>query len=125
MLALSPGIRYWMYNTPADMRKGYDGLCGLVRNSMKRDPMTGDVFVFVSRSRVQIRMLWWDSDGYVLLSKRLERGRFDFPSTSETSRTLRRSELIMLLEGIRLSDTKQKVRYRKRDLFGECNLRGK
>jgi len=48
-------------------------------------------------------------DGYVLLSKRLERGRFDFPSTAETSRALRRSELIMFLEGVRLSDTKQQV----------------
>jgi transposase len=93
------------------MRKGYDGLAGLVNNGLQHDPLRGDVFVFISRSRVQIKLLYWDGDGYVLYSKRLERGRFDVPSSTSPALALRRDQLLMLLEGVRLVDTHKKVRY--------------
>jgi transposase len=93
------------------MRKGFDSLSGLVRNTLMRDPLTGDVFVFVSRQRMHIKLLYWDGDGFVLYYKRLESGRFDFPINAAATRELKRDELLMLLEGVRLSSMKRKKRY--------------
>ncbi len=110
---LMPGrMRYWFCTTPTDMRKGFDGLSGLVRNHLSQDPLTGDVFVFVSRARMHIKLLYWDGDGFVLYYKRLEKGRFDFPIGDGRARELRRDELLMLLEGVRLAGVTRKARYR-------------
>jgi transposase len=112
MLGLPPRqIRYWFYTAPTDMRKGFDSLSGLVRNTLKRDPLTGDVFVFVSRQRMHIKLLYWDGDGFVLYYKRLEKGRFDAPEDASTARELKRDELLMLLEGVRLAQMQRKQRY--------------
>lgn len=111
MLAWPRQIRYWLYSTPTDMRKGFDSLSGLVRNTLMRDPLTGDVFVFVSRQRMHIKLLYWDGDGFVLYYKRLESGRFDFPVNTSATRELKRDELMMLLEGVRLASMKRKKRY--------------
>lgn len=116
ILGLSPkALRFWFYTSPADMRKGFDGLSGLVRDHCALDPLTGDVFVFVSRARTHIKLLCWDGDGFVLYCKRLESGRFDFPvgqaALHGQRRELRRDELVMLLEGVRLAETSRKQRY--------------
>ena len=95
-------MRYWFCTTPVDMRKGFDGLSGLVRDHLLQDPLTGDVFVFIGRARTHIKLLYWDGDGFVMYYKRLEKGRFDFPMSEGTSRELRRDEMLMLLEGVRL-----------------------
>lgn len=104
-------LRYWLYAEPADMRNGFDGLAGLVRNGLGEDPLRGDIFVFISRTRTILKLLYWDGDGFVLFSKRLERGRFDKPVCSGSARELRRDELLMLIEGVRLVDTRRKKRY--------------
>lgn len=85
------------------MRKGFDSLSGLVRSALRYDPLTGNVFVFVSRMRMHITLLYWDGDGFVLYYKRLETGRFDFPINDSAVRQLKRDGLMMLLEGVRLS----------------------
>jgi len=113
MLVWPQQIRYFFYTQPTDMRKGFDSLAGLVRNTLQRNPLTGDVFVFVSRQRMHIKLLYWDGDGFVLFYKRLERGRFDMPASDTLSRELRRDELMMLLEGVCLSEMKRKERYRR------------
>ncbi len=74
MLSLSSSIRYFMYNEPTDMRFGINALSGLVRNKLGFDPMNGDVFVFIGKRSNQIRILQWDTDGYALYTKKLERG---------------------------------------------------
>ena len=104
-------LRYWFCTTPVDMRKGFDGLSGLVRNHLQQDPLTGDVFVFVSKARTHIKLLYWDGDGFVLYYKRLEKGRFDFPMSTGNTRELRRDEMLMLLEGVVLAKTTRKARY--------------
>lgn len=112
MLGLPPKqIRYWLYTAPTDMRKGFDSLSGLVRNTLKRDPLTGDVFVFVSRQRMHIKLLYWDGDGFVLYYKRLEQGRFDAPIGGSPARELGRDEVLMLLAGVRLARVQRKKRY--------------
>lgn len=112
MLGWPQQIRYFFYTAPTDMRKGFDSLSGLVRNTLLRDPLTGDVFVFVSRMRMHIKLLYWDGDGFVLYYKRLEKGRFDVPIHDTAVRELQRDELVMLLEGVRLSTMTRKTRYR-------------
>jgi transposase len=114
MLGWPQQIRYWLYSTPTDVRKGFDSLSGLVRNTLLRDPLTGDVFVFVSRMRMHIKLLYWDGDGFVLYYKRLEKGRFDFPIHDTAVRELKRDELMMLLEGVCLSSMRRKTRYQLR-----------
>jgi len=100
--------RYFFYREPADMRKGFDGLSGLVRSELRRDPLSGDVFVFVNRRRTHVKLLVWDRTGYALYYKRLEAGTFEIPESG----TLTWSELVLLLEGVSLSSVRYRKRYR-------------
>ena len=93
------------------MRKGFDALAGVVRNYLECDPLCGDVFVFVNRSRTQIRLLFFDGDGFVLIAKRLERGTFAVATSSTPSRALDRDELVLMLEGIDREATRRRLRY--------------
>ena len=106
MNAFSSSSRFFLYQGVCDMRKGFDGLCGLVRTQMKQDPLTGDVFVFINRRRTHIKLLVWDRTGFVIYYKRLEAGTFEIPKTG----ALRWSQLVCLLEGVSL----RSVRYRRR-----------
>lgn len=88
------------------MRKSFDGLSGLVRSQMGRDPLSGDVFIFLNRRRTHIKLLVWDRSGFVLYYKRLEEGTFELPASEAPSW----DQLVMMLEGVSM----KKVRYRKR-----------
>jgi transposase len=111
MLALAPRLRFFLSAEPTDMRKGFDGLAGIVRNYLQSDPLSGDVFVFVNRSRTQIRLLFFDGDGFVMVAKRLESGTFAVGSSSTPSRVLERDELVLMLEGIDRNATRRRLRY--------------
>src|SRR5690606_31791533 len=102
MLSLSPSIRYFLYRHPADMRKGFDGLSGLVRDELRQDPLSGDVFIFLNRRSNQVKLLLWEGDGFSLYCKRLERGTYEIPMQKENSKylTLRSDELMLILQGI-------------------------
>lgn len=100
MLALTAAVRIYLYRHGADMRKGADGLSGLVMSEMHADPLSGDVFVFSNRRRTMVKLLYWDRDGYALWMKRLERGRFRLPSVAQASGEIDRASLAMLLEGV-------------------------
>lgn len=69
-------VSVYAYTRPTDMRKGFDGLCALVTQGLQRNPLDGDVFLFVSRDRVRAKALHWDGTGLTIYAKRLERGRF-------------------------------------------------
>jgi transposase len=94
-----------------DMRNGFDGLAGIVRNHLKQNPVSGDVFIFLNRSRTHIKLLYWDGDGFALFYKRLERGRYALTSTGEISKQIKREELAMLLEGLTFENMKRSKRY--------------
>src|SRR5204862_54317 len=68
-------LRVWAYPAPADLRKGFDGLCGLVTR-LRQDPLAGDCFLFVNRLRTRAKVLLWDGTGLCVYHKRLEQGRF-------------------------------------------------
>ena len=76
MLGMTRQLRVWAYTSPVDMRKGFDALFGLVRSELGRDPLEGDAFLFVSRSRRLAKVLLWDGTGLCVYAKRMERSRF-------------------------------------------------
>ena len=108
-ILFSDRYRYFIYRSGCDMRKGYDGLCGLVRNEWKKDPLSGDVFIFLSKQRNKIKLLLWQNDGFVIYSKRLEKGTFELPNN--TSIEITAHQLQFILDGIYLSSIKKRMRY--------------
>ena len=72
MLSFPPAVRIWLALAPADLRKGFDALAELVRQHLRDDPLSGHVFVFRNRRSDRIKLLYWDSDGYVIVYKKLE-----------------------------------------------------
>lgn len=113
MFSLSSTHRYWLYRGACDMRKSFDGLSGLVRDQLGRDPAGGDVFVFLNRRRTHIKLLHWESGGFVLYYKRLEQGTFTPPVVSENQPVVRWPQLVLMIEGIQVERSTQKRRYRR------------
>ena len=100
MIALPAGARVWLAAGATDMRKGFDGLAGLVQTQLLEDPFSGQLFVFRGRRGDRVKILWWDGDGLCLFAKRLERGRFVWPQATSGTVSLSGAQLSMLLEGI-------------------------
>lgn len=109
MLSLSVHQRYYLFRGHADMRKGFDSLCGIVRDHLQKDPLGGDVFVFINRRRNQIKLLCWEGDGFMLFYKRLEKGTFELPKGEESRLSV--EVLSCLLQGIKLSTIRKRKRY--------------
>lgn len=91
------------------MRNGFDRLSGLVREHLQKDPLGGDVFVFINKRRNQIKLLCWDGDGFMLFYKRLEQGTFELPKGEQSDITV--DILSCLLQGIKLSTVRKRKRY--------------
>ena len=100
MITPPAGVQVWLAAGATDMRKGFDGLAGLVQQQLMDDPFSGHLFVFRGRAGDRVKILWWDGDGLCLFCKRLERGRFTWPKASEGTVSLSSAQLSMLLEGI-------------------------
>ena len=113
MLGFGHHHRYFVYRGGVDMRKGYDGLSGLVRNELGEDPLKGDVYIFFNGSRQSVKLLVWDRDGFVVYSKRLERGRFEQLDGMMEGKSygISYQHLVMLLSGISLVGMRQRPRY--------------
>lgn len=111
MLSISDARRYFLYREKTDMRKSFDGLSGLVRDRLHREPLSGEVFVFLSRRRNQIRLLLWEGDGFSLYSKRLEKGTFQIPIADTSCMELKCDELLFILKGIKLSSVEKRKRF--------------
>jgi transposase len=93
------GVRIWLATAAVDGRKGFDTLCGIVRQSLSHDPLCGDLFVFRNRSAARLKILFWDGNGLVLYAKRLEKGTFRWPATGEPTIALTGTQLMELLAG--------------------------
>ena len=93
----------WAYTAAADLRKGYDGLASLVANELGRNPLSGDLYLFVSRNRIRAKVLHWDGTGLCIYAKRLEKGRFACLWSGAEGEPIRltTSELSLFLEGSR------------------------
>ena len=113
MISFSSAQRFFIYRSATDMRKSFDGLCGIVTNELGKPLATGDVFIFINKPRHSIKLLQWDRDGFVIYYKRLEQGTFEMPDCCGNTRDIeiKREELVMLLEGIELKSVKRRNRY--------------
>ena len=100
MIAVPPGVRILLAARPADFRKGMDGLAALVQQALRADPFAGEVFVFRAKRADRVRILVYDGTGLVLYSKRLEAGRFCWPSPADGVVRLSAAQLATLLEGL-------------------------
>lgn len=100
MLSFSGEGRVWLATGYTDMRKGFASLALLVQERLKRDPHTGDLYVFRGRRGDLIKLIWHDGQGACLFTKRLERGRFLWPSPADGVVTISPAQLAYLLSGI-------------------------
>lgn len=103
MLTLREDLRVYLSTNPTDMRKAIDGLCGLVIDVVKQQPQTGHVFIFVNKSKNKVKCLYWDRNGFILLYKRLERGKFKIDRNLEDVLELSHDQLRWLLAGLDFS----------------------
>lgn len=114
MLSISPAVRIFVHALPTDMRKHFDGLCGIVTQAFGKDVLKGDYFVFLNRSKNRCKILYWDRDGLVVWAKRLERGRFQLPGGRDAASLAIEIDsvtLAMILGGVDLGTAKRRKRY--------------
>ncbi len=105
MLSFSGSMKVFVAIEACDLRKGFDGLHALVTQRLGEDPRDGALFVFCNRRHTRLRILCWDGTGFWLLTKRLEKGTFAWPSSIEPARTKLRltpQALAMLTDGVDL-----------------------
>jgi transposase len=100
MIPLPTGVRVWIAAGHTDMRRGMQSLALQVQEALKRDPHAGDLYVFRGRSGSLIKILWHDGIGMSLYAKRLERGRFIWPSATDGVVSISKSQLSYMLDGI-------------------------
>ena len=112
MFLLGAG-RYYLYREPTDIRKSFDGLCGIVSERLGQNPMSGDVFIFINKPRNRMKLLRWEPGGFVLFYKRLERGTFELPilSSGILSQRIGYGELAMMVTGISMQYAKKRRRF--------------
>ena len=115
MFGLGAATRVYLAPGATDMRKGFDGLYGLVRDQLLCDPLSGHLFLFSNAQHNRLKILFWDTSGLWVCAKRLEKGRFHWPesNTAENKIVLSHEELALLLGGIDLRQTKRRRWYRK------------
>ena len=113
MLALGKTHRYFLHRHSTNMRNGFDGLSGIVRNEFLQDPLSGDVFIFINHRRTHIKLLQWQGDGFAIFYKRLEKGTYEIPRVNETATHLEitSQQLLLMLEGIALLSIRKRPRY--------------
>lgn len=115
-------VRIYLSTAPTDMRKGFDSLAALVRESLGYDPLGGHLFLFVGRQRDRLKILYWDKDGFAVWYKRLEAGTYRLPAPKScgASVELKASELAMLLAGIDLTSIRRRQRFVRRGAGRDC-----
>ena len=114
MFSLSSDLQFQLYSQPTDMRKSFDGLCGIVQEQLGEPATGGDVYIFINKLRNKMKLLHWQSGGFMLYYKRLERGTFEHLNYDvETgSYLLSYSQMVLLVDGISIKNLEQKKRYK-------------
>jgi transposase len=112
MFGLGGSLVYQLYSKPCDMRKSFNGLSGLVSHELGRDPLSGEVFIFLNRNGNLIKLLHWERGGFVLYYKRLEAGTFTPPVMESGSTVIQWPALVLMLEGIQVKEYVQGRRFK-------------
>lgn len=113
MLSVPPSVSIFLYAEPTDMRKGFDGLSGLVREQFGADPTDGSLYLFVNRRRDRMKILHFDGTGFWLYYKLLEAGTFEPVAGEGNCLRIDTTQLAMLLGGVSLAGVKRRKRYRR------------
>ena len=124
MIGSVSGVKVFVCTEPADMRRSFDGLSGMVEKTVEQDPLSGHLFVFRNRNRDCLKILYWDRDGLAIWYKRLESGTFQFPTDLKEQREalkknpqggveISSSDLSLLLGGIDLSTAHRRKRFER------------
>ncbi len=113
MAGWGAATRIYLAAGATDLRKGFEGLYGLVRDRLESDPLSGHVFGFANRARTRVKLLYFDGSGLWVCAKRLEKGKFRWPAGAAAKIALSPAELEMLLEGIDLMPTRKRPWYRR------------
>ena len=113
MLGFGSPQRFHLYRQPTDMRKGFDALAGLVTTAMGNNPLNGEAYIFINKRRNRLKLLLWESGGFVLYYKRLEKGTFELPILQPEADSIQLSweELVMLISGIELNSVRRRPRF--------------
>lgn len=110
MFGVGPATRIYLAAGATDMRKGFEGLYGLVRDRLLCDPLSGHIFLFSNAQRNRLKLLFYDGSGLWVCAKRLEKGRFRWPAveSEQVKVVLSREELVLLIGGIDLSQAERR-----------------
>lgn len=105
LLGIPSNVKIYFATQLVDLRKGITGLCAVVEQTLQSDPNTGQLFVFIGKSKNKIKILFWDNNGFAIYHKCLERGRFQIPVINEKRDKveIEATQLAMLLDGIDLN----------------------
>jgi transposase len=113
MLSVTAATRIFLVAGPTDMRKSFNGLQAIVSGELKKNALSGDLFVFSNRRRDLLKVLYWDRSGFWVCAKRLEEGTFAWPETGGSSVEMTREELALLLGGLDFRGTKRRRWYER------------
>lgn len=108
MLSLPSNVSIFVHAEAADLRKGFEGLSGIVRRELGADPLDGSLFLFFNRRRDRLKILHWDGSGYWVYYKRLEAGTFEAPVSEGVCMEMDATQLAMLLSGVSLRASQQR-----------------
>jgi transposase len=113
MFSLNSTNNYYLYHQATDMRKSFEGLSGIIQSTMKHNPLSGDVYLFINKQKDKIKLLRWEYGGFVLYYKRLEQGSLSVPKRVQNGASEKISwpELVLMIEGIVVEKYRQKPRF--------------
>jgi transposase len=111
MVLIPSSIRIFLAREPADMRRSFTGLCGMVRDQLGADPLSGHLYCFRNKRGDKLKMIYFDRTGLAIWYKRLEQGRFHWPPCVGVSVELNAAEVAFLLEGVDMKSVKRHKRF--------------
>ena len=113
MLTIPATAAIFLHTAATDLRKGMDGLSGIVRGELGGDPLDGSLYLFLNRRRDRLKMLFWDGTGFWIFYKLLESGTFETIASDDKCVEIDATQLAMLLGGVSLAAVKRRKRYRR------------
>ena len=113
MFGLGMNHKFLLYREPCDMRKSFNGLCGLIQSDLTSSATDGKVYIFINKPRNKVKLLHWQSGGFILYYKQLETGNFELPNYDKQVKSLTLSyvQLVLLIDGIFITNLDRKKRY--------------
>lgn len=113
LINLGDHRKYYLYRKETDMRKGFDSLCGIIRNELGEPLMNGDAFIFINKPRTHLKLILWEKSGFTIFYRRLEKGTFEVPAFNldAASMQITSDQMNFILQGLSLKAMKYRKRY--------------